>query len=232
MVNLFFDHITDVGVPYPNLGHVVAKPDHPGWHEFDNQWPYVSHFRPILYFKRAYQEYQLVSHHDDFKFAWYPIGIAWFDYTIDYLRLMPETIITLIRHGKVGVIFYYYGGDDPETILKRLDDLCTVHDLPNNCYRIISSNTKAKSLERCFYFDDHEYFFRNLNHDQAPLPITKTPRDLDYIFTCLVRQPDDCQLVMMTDLWASGLLEKSQWSFNTVNHAVSLDPARLQSIWL
>lgn len=227
MVNLFFDHITDVGIPYPNLGHVVAKPGQPQWYKFDNQWPYVSHFRPLLYFKRAGQEHQLVSHTNDFEFAWYPIAFGWFDFAIDYLRLIPEPTTALIRNNKLCVMFYYHEGDDPERIRERLDDLCAAHDLPSNCYRLISSNARAKSLERCFYFDDHEHFFRYINHDQAPPPVTKTARDLDFIFTCLVRRPSDWRLVMMADLWASGLLEKSQWSFNTVSHAVNLDLANL-----
>lgn len=224
MVNFFFDTITSRGIPYPNLGQVVARPGQPQWRAFDQQWPYVTHFRPLLYFKRAHQSYQILSHeHGEFQRAWYPIAFGWFDFAIDYIRLIPEETRRLIDSKQLQILFYYHEGDNPELIKHRLDDLCINHGLPTDCYRFISSNTQAQKLDQCFYFDDHENFFRFINHEQIAANVTKAPPALDHSFTCLVRQPKDWRAIIMTDLWRYGLLEESQWSFNTANQRMVMN---------
>lgn len=224
MVNFFFDSITDSGIPYPNLGHSVARPGQPQWRNIDSQWPYITHFRPLLYFKRAYRPYQILSHaHSDFKQAWYPIAFGWFDFCIDYIRLIPAETRQLIGERRLLILFYYHEGDNPELIKQRLDSMCVSNGLPTDCYRFISSNTRAQQLDQCFYFDDHENFFRFINHDQTADTVSRTPRVIDHIFTCLVRQPKDWRSIIMADLWRSKLLEQSQWSFNTINQRMPLD---------
>jgi hypothetical protein len=227
MVNFFFDYITNSGIPYPNLGHVVASPGQPQWRNFEHQWPYVTHFRPLLYLKRASQPYQTLSQgNSEFKRAWYPIAIGWFDFAVDYIRLIPEETRQRIASQQLQILFYYHEGDNPELIKNRLDDMCANNGLPTDCYRFVSSNTRAQNLDQCFYFDDHENFFRFINHHQVADPVSQTPRGMDYIFTCLVRQPKDWRAILMTDLWRSGLLEQSQWSFNTANQPMILNIER------
>lgn len=227
MVNFFFDSITDSGIPYPNLGHVVAKPGQPQWRTFDSQWPYVTHFRPLLYLKRAVQPHQILSHgHGEFKRAWYPIAFGWFDFSVDYIRLIPEQTRKLIDNQRLQILFYYHEGDNPELIKHRLHDMCASNGLPTDCYRFISSNSRSHELDQCFYFDDHENFFRFINHDQIAGPVS-TQYDMNYIFTCLVRRPEDWRTIIMADLWRSGLLEQSKWSFNTANQPMTLNIERV-----
>lgn len=228
MVNFFFDSITDSGIPYPNLGHSVARPGQPQWRNIDSQWPYITHFRPLLYLKRAAQTYQILSHgHSGVKQAWYPIAFGWFDFSVDYVRLIPEQTRQLISDRRLQILFYYHEGDHPELIKQRLDCICVSNGLPADCYRFVSSNSQAEKLDQCFYFDDHENFFRFINHGQIASTVTKKPRVMDYIFTCLVRQPKDWRAIIMTDLWRSNLLDQSQWSFNTVNQRMSINIDRL-----
>lgn len=228
MVNFFFDSVTERGIPYPNLGHLVARPGQPQWRNFDNQWPYVTHFRPLLYLKRAAQPHQILYHgHSEFKRAWYPIAFGWFDFSIDYIRLIPEETRRLISERRLQILFYYHEGDNPELIKQRLDSMCVSNGLPTDCYRFISSNTRAQKLDQCFYFDDHENFFRFINYDQIANKVSQAPPVMDYIFTCLVRQPKDWRAIIMSDLWRSKVLEQSQWSFNTVNQRMSINVDRL-----
>ena len=228
MVNFFFDSITNSGIPYPNLGHSVARPGQPQWRNIDSQWPYITHFRPLLYFKRAAHSYQVLSHgHSEFNRAWYPIAFGWFDFSVDYIRLIPEETRRLISDRKLQILFYYHEGDNPELIKHRLNSMCVSNNLPTDCYRFVSSNTQAEKLDQCFYFDDHENFFRFINQGQTATTVSRTPPAMDYIFTCLVRQPKDWRAIVMADLWRSKLLDQSQWSFNTVNQRRSVNVARL-----
>jgi hypothetical protein len=96
------------------LARHEAYPYTQGWREFGQHWP---HTIPI-----RLQEY--CDHHGvklnvtDVDAEWpsdafYPVGLSFFDFGIDYFELMPERIRTGLFTGNVRVLFYYHEGDNP-----------------------------------------------------------------------------------------------------------------------
>jgi hypothetical protein len=224
-LNFYFDYVTDVGIPYPNLGRTVAKPGTPQWHQFDNQWPFVSHFRPLLYLSEAARTPRYITAHDQqpWETAWYPIQFGWFDFCIDYIRLIPESTMELLRKGKLKLLFCYHEGDNPHEIVDRIDIMCQSNDLPLDIWRLISSNSAASDIDKCLYFNDHESFFRLRNRKQRAPGVGKTNPDIKYVFTCLIRQHKDWRLAFMADLWHQKLLDQSYWSYNTAGTPVNFN---------
>ena len=68
-------------------------------------------------------------------------------------------------------------------------------------------------MDRFFYFPDHEYFLSYVNRRQGYTPVTDLPRQYD--FTALNRIHKWWRASIMSDLYSSGLLSNSYWSYNT-----------------
>jgi hypothetical protein len=145
------------------------------------------------------------------------VGLGFFDFAVDYFSLMPSSVLSALRQQTLQVLFYYHEGDNPGHIKKRLDTLCTQHNIPHNCYRVISGNSAADAVPGFIYFPDHELLYWHRNQDVLPLPIHTQPRDYD--FTVLSRTHKWWRATVMTDLLRNNLLKKSDWSYST-EHAV------------
>ena len=210
-LNLIADQIIR-GKIYPALACHRAVPYTQGWREFGQHWPHTIPLR--------LQEY--CDHHDvdlnittvDSEWpadAFYPVGLAFFDFGIDYFELLPERIRTGLFSGNVRVLFYYHEGDNPLRIKTRLDQLCAKHDLRNGCYVFVSGNTAAKQLENFVYFADFELWYYQRNRTSAPLEIHHEPRERD--FTVLNRLHKSWRALAMADLKNLDLLDNSYWSY-------------------
>jgi len=210
-LNLVADKIVK-GKIYPALTRHQAYPYTQGWREFGQHWPHTIPLR--------LQEY--CDHHGvklnitDFDSEWpadafYPVGLSFFDFDIDYFELMPERVRAGLFSGSVRVLFYYHEGDNPWHIKTRLDKLCTKHDLHNGCYVFVSGNTAAKQLENFVYFADFELWYYQRNQASAALKIHHEPRARD--FTVLNRLHKSWRAMAMADLKNLDLLANSYWSY-------------------
>ena len=210
-LNLVADRIIK-GKIYPALAHHEAYPYTQAWREFGQHWP---HTIPI-----RLQEY--CDHHGvklnvtDVDAEWpsdafYPVGLSFFDFGIDYFELMPERIRTGLLSNNVRVLFYYHEGDNPWHIKARLDELCTKHDLRHNCYRFVSANTAARDIPGFVYFTDFELWYYQRNRASLPLKIHNKPRERD--FTVLNRLHKSWRALAMADLKNLDLLDNSYWSY-------------------
>lgn len=208
----YYDQLTDAGIPIPNT---VKNLDNP-----DTEWPRTVQLRLLRMFNWAEIDYQITSIDKYNTPGWYPIGIGWFDFDVDYIALMSETARQLIEDGALRILFYYHEGDNPAKIKERLDQLCVEHNLPEQCYLFVSANTAATDLNNFVYFGDHECFFNYINRNQ--LPISNTARTPSRQFTALTRIPKDWRSVIMSQLWKRGILENSLWSFNTTEEQFGL----------
>lgn len=208
----YYDQLTDAGIPVPNT---VKNLDNP-----DTEWPRTVQLRLLRMFNWAEIDYQITSIDKYNTPGWYPIGIGWFDFDVDYIALMSETARQLIEDGALRILFYYHEGDNPAKIKERLDQLCVEHNLPEQCYLFVSANTAATDLNNFVYFGDHECFFNYINRNQ--LPISNTARTPSRQFTALTRIPKDWRSVIMSQLWKRGILENSLWSFNTTEEQFGL----------
>lgn len=217
MINLLYDCVIDHHCAVPNLAVWRAQPRSQEWKQFDHHWPRTTPLRLLMYFDHNQVDYTTVSINDSFEFAWYPVGIGWFDFAVDYFELVPCAVRDLLQQRRVKVLFYYHEGDNPQRIYDHLVRLCHQHRLPPQCWIFVSANTAAEQLDQFLYFPDHEYFFRHLNRHQAAASVDCTP---SCDFTALNRLHKWWRLAAMSDLWRNQLLENSIWSYNTAQCAI------------
>jgi hypothetical protein len=145
--------------------------------------------------------------------GYYNISLKFFDFSIDYIELLPVHLIKQLKDRAVQILFYYDEGDNPFRIKYRLDELCNIHLLPTDCYRFISANTAADQIPGFAYFPGDEllYWLRNRNVPACVAHKEKRQRD----FTVLSRTHKWWRATAMTDLYRQGLLNNSYWSYNT-----------------
>lgn len=208
-INFCYDDLgpnPDLG--YPNLARPNLAPS-----EFDTTWPLSIPMRLLMYLRRAGIGFHTHQIDDAPAGSWYPIALGWHDHDLDYFSLMPANTLAKIRSGDIRVLFYYHEGDNPQTIKQITDGLAEKHQLPNDCYLFVSANSAAADLDRFIYFAEHEHFFQYINRGQRPPLIDQVPRP--YQFTALNRTHKWWRASVMSDLYRSGLLDNSLWSYNT-----------------
>lgn len=145
--------------------------------------------------------------------SWYLIGIKFFDFTQDQFANISDTVIQALKEQRIRVLFYYHEGDNPYDIKRRLDELCSLHSLPTDCYRFVSGNTQADQIENFAYFPDHELLFQRQNNAAEYAKIHTRPRQKD--FTALSRTHKKWRATVMSDLHRQGVLNNSYWSYRT-----------------
>lgn len=194
---------------YPALSPWEARPYTQAWREFGQHWPYTVPVR-----LQEYCDYHGVKLHinqstDQLQF--YPVGLAFFDFAIDYISLIPPHVKEQIKQGTVKILFYYHEGDNPTRIKHRIDTLIEQHTLPVNSYVFVSANSSADQLENFVYFNDFELWYWQRNQPVPPTAVHTNTRS--YNFTVLNRLHKSWRATAMADLHRNNLLTKSQWSY-------------------
>lgn len=212
-LKLCYDVLITPNVGYPNLARHQARLFTSSWRQFDHHWPRTVPLRLLLYLEHNQIEYTALSIHHDFDFAWYPIGIGWFDHDLDYVHLLSDHVKNLLRQRRSCVLFYYHEGDDPARICQRLDSLFVSHGLPVNAYVFVSANSAARYQNRFVYFPEHECFFSYVNRDQQAYPAMSGQKS--HSFTALNRTPKSWRVSIMADLHRRGHLRDAIWSLDT-----------------
>ena len=217
--NFVFDRYND-SRPYPNLAPMMDNP-HDSYAGMGDSYPRIAPCRLLLYCADHSYPYQ-VSYMDQAlpENALYPIGLAWFDYSIDYFGMIPADTLEYIKQGRLTVLFYYHEGDNPYRERDRLDTLCGQHNLPTTCYRFISGNTEADRIPRFVYFPDHELFYwRNgVVWNGNPMPGVEAhaqPRSRK--FTLLSRIHKWWRATAVSYFHRAGLLDQAYWSYNNIS---------------
>ena len=96
-----YDNLDPVtGKPIPNL----ADPNAKNW---DQSWPRVVNLRLLEFFDRAGLQYSVT---DTNSTGWYPIAFSWFDFEIDYIKLIPKAVFEHIQNNRIQLLFYYHEG--------------------------------------------------------------------------------------------------------------------------
>jgi len=210
-LNLIADQIVK-GRIYPALARHQAVPYTQAWREFEQHWPYTTPLRLQEYCDQHNVKLNIYQVEDAFpNNTFYPIGLAFFDFSIDYFELMPSNILKALREHGVRVLFYYHEGDNPARIKNRLDKLAINHLLSPNCYVFVSANTAARALSNFVYFTDFEFWYYQRNQVSAPLKIHHQQRERE--FTVLNRLHKSWRALIMTDLMHLGMLDNSYWSY-------------------
>lgn len=218
MINLVYDRCV-LGRPYPNLAPLMDARN--GYHGLGDEYPWIAPLRFYYYaqdhglpFSVSYLDQPLPPH------ALYPVGISWFDFSLDFFDMMSDQVKSLLRDKKLTVLFYYHEGDNPEHQKTRLDNLCSQHNLPTTCYWFVSGNTRANDLDRFVYFPDHEFFYWRNAVIWNDIPQTGAephvfPRNRD--FTLLSRVHKWWRATVVSYLYSQQILGNSYWSYGSVD---------------
>jgi hypothetical protein len=199
---------------YPALARYSAEPYTPEWQEFVDHWPYTVPCELIEHCREFGVAYNLYTVNDVYPpDSYYPVGLGFFDFNIDYFALMTDPVHRALRNNQLRILFYYHEGDNPFRIKERLDSLCLAWELPPRCYQFVSGNTAARTLENFIYFPDHELLYWRRNQAVVPAPFDNNKRTRD--FTCLSRTHKWWRATAVADLQRNDLLDNSFWSYNT-----------------
>jgi hypothetical protein len=223
MFNLVVDRIVD-NEPYPTLQAYPRKDSSVPWVQ---TYPYTQPVDLVDYCREFAVECRLYTVDDYPPDSYYVVHLAFFDFTIDYIGLLPAQVLTDLKAAKLRILFYYHEGDDPAKIKLRLDALCTQHELTYNVYRFVSGNTAADLLDNFIWFADHEllYYTRNKNEEK----IVKNSDSLQRTFTCLTRTHQWWRATALADLHRRGLLDTSYWSYNpAVTRGTTLEDCAIE----
>jgi hypothetical protein len=210
-LNLVADRIVK-GRLYPALTQHEARPYTQAWREFGNHYPYTIPLRLQEYCDHHGVELSIFSVTDAFPTnSFYPVGLAFFNFDIDYFGLLSDAVTQLIKNHQLRILFYYHEGDNPVRIKQRLDQLVTIHQLPSRCYVFVSANSAAGNIPGFVYFADFELWYYQRNLGSLALKIHSEPRERE--FTVLNRLHKSWRATAMADLQRNGVLENSYWSY-------------------
>ncbi len=233
MIPSGFDFVADrviKGRIYPALARHQARPYTQAWREFGQHWPWTTPLRIQEYCQQhgvPITVWDCDSRPD--HPVWYPICVGFFDFEIDYLALVPPTVAAGVLEGRFRLLFWYHEGDNPERIRARLQDLCSQHHWPGDCYVFVSANTATRRLDNFVYFADFEFWYYQRNLEVAPTAINHCARSRD--FTVLNRVHKPWRAAVMADLQRHGLLDNSYWSYCSGSGADEQDgPITVDSI--
>jgi hypothetical protein len=210
-LNLVADRVVKRRI-YPALAQWEARPYTQAWREFGSHYPYTVPFRLQEYCDHHDVEIKIYSVQDNLPAnTYYPIGLGFFDFDIDYFALVNSSVINRLQSRQLRVLFYYHEGDNPKRIKRRLDQLAQVHRLPSDCYVFVSANSAADQLPGFVYFADFELWYWQRNHGQPPLAVHDRPRERE--FTVLNRLHKSWRATALADLQRNKILEHSYWSY-------------------
>lgn len=227
-LNLVVDS-TIKGRIYPSLAQHQARPYTQAWREFGSHFPYTIPLRLQEYCDQHGVEINTFAITDPLPpNTFYPVGLSFFDFGIDYFTLLPSEVFRAVYHGHVRVLFYYHEGDNPARIKQRLDTLAQQVRLPTDCYRVISANSAAADVPGFVYFNDFELWYYQRNLEQAALPVHNQPRERD--FTVLNRLHKSWRATAMADLKRHGVLDNSYWSYCETGTVGTDNPIEIDSI--
>jgi hypothetical protein len=227
-LNLVADQVVK-GRIYPSLAQHQARPYTQAWREFGSHFPYTIPFRLQEYCDQHQVDIDIHSITDRLPHnTFYPVGLSFFDFGIDYFTLLPSAVFTAVYHGRIRVLFYYHEGDNPHRIKQRLDQLAAQVKLPQDCYVFVSANTAAKDISGFVYFTDFELWYYQRNIDVAACTVHDQPRERD--FTVLNRLHKSWRATAMADLQRHGVLSNSYWSYCESGLLDADNPIEIDSI--
>ena len=219
MFNFVFDRRND-SRPYPNLAPIMDNP-HESYHGMGDDWPFIIPCR-LIYYSHDHAYPCHISYTDEPipDQAWYPVGLGFFHFELDYFAMMTDQVRDLVRQGAMRVLFYYHEGDSPYHEKTRLDQLCVQHNLSTDCYRFVSGNTAADQIPGFTWFPDHELFYwrNSVRWNDRSMPgASYHNRTRSHRFTALNRIHKWWRATIMTELRDRGLLSNSYWSYNNID---------------
>jgi len=228
-LNLIADQVIK-GRIYPALARHSARPYTQAWREFGLHFPYTVPLRLQEYCNHHNVKINIHHMHSALpKNTYYPVGLGFFNFGIDYFTLLPAEVFYAVLKGKIRVLFYYHEGDNPFSIKQRLDTLAAQLRLPQDCYVFVSANSAASSIPGFVHFNDFELWYWQRNEAVQPCNIHDQLRERE--FTVLNRLHKSWRATAMADLHRQGILNNSYWSYCESGDLVDAEnPIEIDSI--
>jgi hypothetical protein len=227
-LNLIADCVLK-GRIYPALAQHQARPYTQEWREFGLHFPFTIPLRLQEYCDQHQVRLNIYSINERLPAnTFYPVGLGFFNFGIDYFTLLPAAVFTAVFKSKIRVLFYYHEGDNPARIKQRLDTLSSRLGLPKDCYVFVSANSAAKDIPGFVYFNDFELWYYQRNINSAALAVHNQPRERD--FTVLNRLHKSWRATAMADLKQHGVLDNSYWSYCESGELSTENPIEIDSI--
>lgn len=212
-----FDRWID-GRPYPNLARWQARPRTPEWRQFSHHWPFSE--PPMLI---EYLEDEGITGPDR-DIPRYLVALSWFDFSIDWPGLLPESRLQALMDRRLILVFYYSEGDNPALIWSHLQRQFHAAGVAADQLRLVSANSSAADHPYSIWFADDELLYRKRNRGCAPVMPHERPRSK--LFTALVRTHKWWRATVMADFWRRGWHECGYFSYNP---AVTVGDAELDN---
>lgn len=226
-LNLVADRVLK-GRIYPALARHEGRPYTQSWREFEQHWPHTVPLRLQEYCDHHGVKINIHSIDSYPRGSYYPIGLGFFDFGIDYFDLLPPAVLAAVRDN-LKILFYYHEGDNPFRIRERLKELCAKHNLRDNCYVFVSANTAAQNIPGFVYFNDFELWYWQRNEHTPASNIHNNPRERDFV--CLNRLHKTWRATAMAHLHRHRVLENSYWSYCETGAIVDEDnPIEIDAI--
>lgn len=192
--------------PYPNLARWQAEPYTPAWRQFSHHWPFSE---PVMLYEYLQDENLLTSTAAQ---PIYPVAVSFFDFSVDWISLLPAARLQSLRDGRLLLLFYYSEGDNPQRIWHHLVAQLGAAGIGQDRLRLISANSSADSLDHGIWFADDEMLYRKRNRKCQPVAIHHGPRSR--LFTALVRTHKWWRATVMADFWRRGWHELGYFSYD------------------
>lgn len=212
MVTFCVDRTVD-GRAYPNLATWEARPFTPEWWQFSRQWPYSEPVHFLDYLDRHGIEYRLVSWTQATRDTLYPISLSYFDFDIDWCKLLPTFIREKLRTKSLTLWFFYSEGDNPQRIQEHLLEQFANQDIDPDRIRFTSANSAAELIKNFSHFVDDECLYQ-LRNQEPPIAFDHN-RSRSKKYTALVRTHKWWRATTMARLWRQGLHTHGYFSYNT-----------------
>lgn len=200
------------GTPLPNLAVNVYQPYSNEWHNYSREWPYSEPVHFFEYLRHESIPYECVYPESIDQYTVYPISISFFDFDVDWFKLISHTILESLQNAVLRLWFFYSEGDNPVKIQKHLYELAEKYSVPSNQILFTSANTSANLLRNSNCFVDDELLFRQRNRHCFPTLFHCAPRKRQY--TALCRAHKWWRATTMARLWNQQLHTVGYFSYN------------------
>lgn len=198
--------------PYPNAAQWSAEPYTKEWRQFSVNYPFSEPVHFFEYLDQFNIPYCFVDIEEADRATLYPISISYFDFSVNWFRLLPNDVLNKLKNKSLTLWFFYSEGDNPYRIQKHLYSQAKEVGVDPSLVQFTSANTVADNIPGFHYFADDECLYQLRNTD---LPVEFHNRVRNKKFTALVRTHKWWRATTMARIWRDNYHTQGYFSYNT-----------------
>tara|TARA_R110000782_G_scaffold121377_2_gene212411 strand:+ start:1643 stop:2848 length:1206 start_codon:yes stop_codon:yes gene_type:complete len=165
--------------------------------------------------------------------AYYPINLNYYDTSIDYFSYMDIASLTMLKQGRLKVLFYYSEGDDPLLgVLDSLVTMCKAHNVDLDNVKFTTANGLIGDEHPFVYFPDDELYYRYLHAFNSNFVKQVNLESRDKLFTCLNRMDKVWRKVFCSTMHSLNLFDDSYFSYTGSTYDMPSEDTETIEEWL